>query len=257
MRSIYEAIDWEGRPAFRKTRPDAPPDFFLAEANGLEWLAEARAVSIPHVLAVDEQSITLSRIASGTPGVPGAEAFARSLGELHQRGAEGFGAPWPGFIGDLAADNQGAADWYSFYRERRVLPYLRQARDRQVVSAQDAQLIEAVLHRLEELGGEPEGPHRLHGDLWSGNLLWDTDGTAWLIDPAAHGGHRETDLAMLALFGAPHLDRILAAYDEAWALAPGWQDRVALHQLHPLLVHAVLFGGDYGRRAADGVARYR
>jgi fructosamine-3-kinase len=76
-------------------------------------------------------------------------------------------------------------------------------------------------------------------------------GTAWVIDPAAHGGHRETDLAMLALFGAPHLDRTLAAYHEHRPLAAGWRERVALHQLHPLLVHAVLFGGSYGRRAVE------
>jgi fructosamine-3-kinase len=75
-----------------------------------------------------------------------------------------------------------------------------------------------------------------------------------LIDPAAYGGHRETDLAMLDLFGAPHLGRILAAYDEATPLAEGWRDRVALHQLYPLLAHAVMFGGGYGARA-DAVAR--
>ena len=91
--------------------------------------------------------------------------------------------------------------------------------------------------------GEP--PARLHGDLWSGNVLWTAD-EAVLIDPAAHGGHREADLAMLALFGAPHLERVLAAYDEAAPLADGWRERVPLHQVHPLLLHAVLFGGSYG-----------
>ena len=105
-------------------------------------------------------------------------------------------------------------------------------------------MIERVCDRLPELAGPPEPPARLHGDLWSGNVLWSTDG-AWLIDPAAHGGHRETDLAMLALFGCPHLDTVLAAYDEAAPLAPGWRDRVPLHQLFPLLVHVVLFGRGY------------
>ena len=99
--------------------------------------------------------------------------------------------------------------------------------------------------------GQP--PARLHGDLWSGNVLWSTD-AAWVIDPAAHGGHRETDLAMLALFGCAHLDAVLAAYDEAAPLAPGWRDRVALHQLFPLLVHVVLFGRGYADQAV-GAAR--
>ena len=93
-----------------------------------------------------------------------------------------------------------------------------------------------------------EPPARLHGDLWSGNVLWAPDG-AWLIDPAAHGGHRETDLAMLALFGCPHLDHVLAAYDETAPLADGWRARVPTHQLFPLLVHVVLFGRSYTAQA--------
>ena len=101
----------------------------------------------------------------------------------------------------------------------------------------------------------PAEPARLHGDLWAGNVLWSASGPV-LVDPAAHGGHRETDLAMLALFGLPHLDRVLAAYDEAWPLDDGWRDRVALHQLHPLLVHAALFGGGYGRQAVSAAAAY-
>ena len=109
-------------------------------------------------------------------------------------------------------------------------------------------MIERVCERLPELAGPAEPPARLHGDLWSGNVLWSSDG-AWLIDPAAHGGHRETDLAMLALFGCPHLDTVLAAYDEAAPLAAGWRDRVPLHQLFPLLVHVVLFGRGYAGQA--------
>ena len=101
--------------------------------------------------------------------------------------------------------------------------------------------------------GEP--PARLHGDLWSGNVLW-TAHEAVLIDPAAHGGHREADLAMLALFGAPHLERVLAAYDEAAPLADGWRDRVLLHQVHPLLLHAVLFGGSYAAQTVSAARRY-
>jgi fructosamine-3-kinase len=81
-------------------------------------------------------------------------------------------------------------------------------------------------------------------------VLWSA-GRGWLIDPAAHGGHRETDLAMLALFGAPYLERIVAAYDEASPLAEGWQSRVSLHQLHPLLVHVCLFGAGYAGSLRD------
>ena len=89
-------------------------------------------------------------------------------------------------------------------------------------------------------------------------MLWGRDGRAWLIDPAAYGGHREVDLAMLRLFGSPGR-RFLAAYEERYPLAPGHEERVALYQLFPLLVHAALFGGGYpaSRRArrAHGTPR--
>src|SRR6185503_15289651 len=87
------------------------------------------------------------------------------------------------------------------------------------------------------LAGPPEPPARLHGDLWSGNVLWGRDGTAWLIDPAAYGGHREVDLAMLRLFGSPGR-HFLDAYEERFPLASGHEERVELYQLFPLLVHA-------------------
>ena len=106
--------------------------------------------------------------------------------------------------------------------------------------------MERAVSRLPGLAGAAEAPSRLHGDLWSGNLRWDAD-RVWLVDPAAYGGHRETDLGLFSVFGAPHLERILAAYEEVWPLQAGWRERQGLHQLHPLLVHAALFGGDYGR----------
>lgn len=112
------------------------------------------------------------------------------------------------------------------------------------------------MRRLTSLAGPDEPPARLHGDLWSGNVVWGHDG-AVLVDPAAHGGHRETDLAMLALFGLPHLQRLVDAYDEERPLADGWQDRQPLHQLFPVLVHAAMFGSAYGRRAGELARRLR
>jgi len=117
----------------------------------------------------------------------------------------------------------------------------------------DVALIEQVTSRITDLAGPDEPPSRIHGDCWSGNLLW-SGGRGWLIDPAAHGGHRETDLAMLALFGAPHLNDIVRGYHETVPLADGWRARIPLHQLHPLLVHVVLFGAGY-REPALAAAR--
>jgi fructosamine-3-kinase len=118
-------------------------------------------------------------------------------------------------------------------------------------------LLDRVLAALDAYT-DPEPPSRSHGDLWPGNVLWSAS-RAYLIDPAAHGAHRETDLAELALFGgAPHLERILAAYQEVHPLPDGWRARVPLHQLHLLLVHTAAFGASYRSAvttAADAALR--
>jgi fructosamine-3-kinase len=235
----------DGRRVFVKEAVRRRDGLFAAEANGLRWLAEGHGALVPDVLAVDDATLVLPWIEAGSPTAEAAERLGRDLAALHGAGADSYGAPWQGFIAELPLDNEGGDDWPEWYARRRVLPYLRIAVDRGAMSEHDAQEIERAAGRI---AGPPEPPARIHGDLWSGNVLWGRD-HAWLIDPAAHGGHRETDLAMLALFGAPHLDRILAAYDEAYPLADGWRSRVGLHQLHPLLVHVALFGASYRGQA--------
>ena len=247
----------DGTDLFAKTLADAPPGFFASEARGLAWLAESETVPIPGVLAWTDELLVLDWIPPGEPTALGAEEFGRGLARLHRAGAPSFGAGRPGFIGGLPLDNSPAGNWPEFYAERRIRPYLRQAVDLGYLSTAESATIDRVLDRLPQLAGPSEPVARIHGDLWAGNVHFGQDGRAWLIDPAAHGGHRETDLAMLALFGLPMLARVLTAYAEEFPLADGWRDRVALHQLHPLLVHAVLFGGGYGRRAAELASRYR
>ena len=240
---------------------------FAAEANSLRWLAEADAVPVPEVLAVTEAALVISMIPPGRATPSAAFRFGTELARLHAAGSEDFGAPWRGFIASLPLDNTpvppGQADdgaptrtpWPQWYATRRLLPFLRRAMDSGALRPEDGRLVEAVTDRIDSLAGPSEPPSRIHGDLWAGNVLWSGD-QGWLIDPAAHGGHRETDLAMLALFGAPHLDRILAGYNDTAPLAAGWRSRVPLHQLHPLLVHACLFGASYAaevRSAARAV----
>nr|WP_107908452.1 fructosamine kinase family protein [Streptomyces chartreusis] len=225
-----------------------------AEAAGLRWLAEAGTVHVPAVHGEDAGWLVTDRVPTGGPDAGSAERLGRELAALHACGAPAFGAPPPGgpedaYIGLAPMRNVTGPDWPRWYAEHRVLPYLRGAVDDSTIRSAEAPLIERVCERLPELAGPAEPPARLHGDLWNGNVLWGTDGHAWLIDPAAHGGHRETDLAMLHLFGCPHLDRILDGYQDAAPLAAGWADRIALHQLFPLLVHAVLFGRGYAEQA--------
>ena len=249
-----------GRLAFAKSaRGVAPPGFFAAEVNGLRWLADADGgPPVPAVLGVDDNVLVIEWVESGPASTEAAEGFGAALAVLHATGADTFGAPWPGYIGSAPMDNATEPSWPEFYAARRVLPYVRLLRDEGTLA--DAAVFDRLVDRLPGLAGPAEPPARLHGDLWSGNVLWGADGRVWLVDPAAHGGHRETDLAMLQLFGAPKLDRILAAYCDAAAaggrpLAAGWPDRVELHQLFPLLVHAVLFGGGYVGRAV-AIARH-
>ncbi|NJP90384.1 phosphotransferase [Nonomuraea sp. FMUSA5-5] len=226
----------DGREVFAKV--GAASEMFASEAAGLRWLGEAAAV--PEVIEVGPDRLVLSWVREERPSPAAAERFGRSLARLHRVGAPGFGAPWPGFIAELPMDNSPCDGWPAFYGERRVLPFLRLAR----LPAADVALVERAVERFPEVAGPAEPPARIHGDLWSGNVLW-SGGGGVLIDPAAHGGHRETDLAMLELFGLPYLDRVLGAYREEWPPAEGWRERVPLHQLHPLLVHVVLYGEGY------------
>ncbi len=249
----------DGTTALMKTLTGAPAGFFAAEAAGLRWLAEVEdGVPVPSVLAVDAECLVIAWVDPGKQTADEAADLGRRLAATHAAGADGFGGSAgldDGFIGRLPMANPTCATWAELYAEHRLLPYLRRAADRAALSADEVATVEAVVPKLAELVPE-EPPARLHGDLWTGNVLWGQDGRAWLVDPAAHGGHRETDLAMLSLFGLPNLPRVLDAYDEATPLAEGWQDRAGVHQLFPLLVHACLFGGGYGARAAAVAARY-
>jgi fructosamine-3-kinase len=245
----------DGRRVFAKVAPESGEevaDAFAAEANGLRWLAAADGGPlVPQVIGVAADFLLIELLAPLEQATAAtARRFGAELARMHAAGAPAFGAPWPGYIASLPLDNHtldnhaAEADWGSWYAERRIVPYLRRAQDDGALSRADVDLVETVVRRIGELAGPEEPPSRIHGDLWSGNVLWSA-GRGCLIDPAAHGGHRETDLAMLALFGAPHLTEILRGYTETAPLADGWRSRVSLHQLHPLLVHVCLFGTGY------------
>jgi fructosamine-3-kinase len=248
-----------GRLAFVKTRPDAGEGEYEREARALRWLAAPGTLQVPEVLEVGADYLALEWIEHGSLDAAGARELGRGLAQLHAAGAPVFGDPGlngaggPSVIGSLALPNDPALDWPTFYAQRRLIPALAAAQQHGGISAAGARAVEAVCDRIGELCGPAEPPARLHGDLWSGNVLADARGRPWLIDPTAYGGHREIDLAMLRLFGAPS-PRIFDAYEEISPLADGWQRRVPLYQLLPLLVHAALFGGSYGAAAQRAAA---
>lgn len=215
------------------------------EAAGLRWLADGGA-RVPAILADEPDRLVLQRIEPGRLSAAGEEELGRMVATLHAAGASRFGTlPAPGrfFVGRCELASPEGDEWNDYYLQHRCRPLA----DRVGLTAD----VERV--RVE---APPEPPARLHGDLWTGNVLADRDGRPWLIDPAAYGGHREMDLAMLALFGTVPA-RTLAAYNEVAPLADDWRHRIGLWQLFPLLVHAVLFGGGYREQARAVAARYR
>jgi fructosamine-3-kinase len=214
------------------------------EAAGLRWLAAAGA-RVPAVLEETPDRLVLERVEIGQLDAAGEEELGRMLATMHAAGAPRFGAlPAPGrfLVGRCELESPEGDDWNTYYLEHRCLPLARRVG-----------LAREVARVVVDAPVEP--PARLHGDLWTGNVLADRHGRPWLIDPAAYGGHRELDLAMLDLFGRIP-PRTAAAYDEFAPLADGWRERIPLWQLFPLLVHAVLFGGDYLRQAREVARRF-
>ena len=245
--------------------------------HGATWLEEPRVVSV-------------------SPSAQDAEAFGRALAHTHAAGATHLGAAPDGYSGDgwmgeahlslperpSARGEAGGANradsdeatpasspresWGAFYARERIAPYL----DTRVFTASERHLIERLCERLDSGDldhGQPRlvaeaiarredvGAARTHGDLWSGNVMW-TPGGAVLIDPSAQGGHAEEDLAALAVFGCPHYERILAAYNEASPLEDGWCERTALHQAHIIMIHCAVFGRSYVSDAVAIARRY-
>lgn len=249
-----------GTQLFIKTHADPPPRHFSTEALGLHWLAQTDTVNVPTVLGVSDEVPYLaiswveeSRKRHGTD--TGESAFGRQLAALHQYACPAFGREDQRSTGSLGLPNAPTDTWAEFYATQRLLPLARIAADRGALDASILTAIDTLAGRLAQLFPEPDRPSRLHGDLWAGNRLVDTEGNSWVIDPASHGGHREFDLAMMRLFGG-YSEACFDAYHEACALEPDWQERIALHQLAPLIVHAIKFGSAYVGPTRDALKQY-
>lgn len=244
---------------FAKTHDSPPEDFFSTEADSLNWLREANAVSIPRTVAYSDREpafLALQWIETGE-AFPETDAdFGRSLALLHRSGAPSFGREDKKTTGSRGLPNQPCDSWAEFYVTQRLEPLTKLATDSESLSPKVLREIERVTDRIDILAGGREPAARLHGDLWGGNRLIDIEGRNWLIDPAAHGGHREFDLAMMRLFGG-FGESCFAAYDEIFPVMDGWTKRLPLHQLAPLMVHAIKFGGHYIGRVEQALVQLR
>ena len=258
----------DGREAFLKSRPQAPVEEFELEAAGLGWLGGCDDLPVPEVFGViggPQPGLLLEWIEpGGRLDGRGEEALGRGLARIHRIEADHHGQlpdgspDWDLHVGPVnlgrCADEDPGHGFGPCYALR-LDGLVRQALDAGAIDAGQAQVINELCGRIEDFAGPPEPPSRTHGDLWSGNVLVDMAGRPCLIDPAAHGAHRELDLAMLSLFGAPS-DRFFASYKEEFPLEPDYRRRVDLWQIQPLLIHAILFGGTYGAAATRAAGSY-
>jgi fructosamine-3-kinase len=259
----------DGRTVFLKTRSGVDADEYRCEAAGLRWLAEPGGIGVPEPLAViDEDGLAGLLMEWVEPGgqlsAGGHEEFGRGLARIHLAGAEAHGALPPGApcpelrLGEAVLTppvGLGSNPSFAAVYAGRIEMLARQALDVGNLDADGVAVLGRLADRMDDLGGPPVRPARLHGDLWSGNVMAGSGGRPWLVDPAAYGGHPEVDLAMLELFGSPSTG-FQDAYQELNPPVDGHRERVSLWQIQPLLVHAVLFGGGYGRSAARVAARY-
>ena len=254
----------------------------VREAAALRWLAEAEpdgGLHVARVVSASDTELVEERIVTGAATAEAARRAGAALARTHAAGAPWWGCPPAGWSGAYrlnhsltpTVDEQDApSTWGVFYAEYRVMNYVRTLRAEGSYEADEAAVFGRLADRLCSgvfdtpqpalVGSQGHEVARLHGDLWAGNLLWDANPQnatgAALIDPMACGGHAETDIAMLHLFGCSHLAELVRGYNEASALADGWRERIVLHQVAPLLLHCVLFGGHYLRSALQAARRY-
>ena len=245
---------------FTKRRDDAPAGLFAAEAAGLDWLRVPGGVSVVNVIDWSATAITLERLTAVPSTADAASTFGEQLAVTHNAGAAAFGAGptgygGPSFIADLPMSTTPVTAWGAFFGHQRIWPYAQQVA--QALGTEGLRVMDRLVKRLDAGCFDDDGaPARLHGDLWAGNLVF-TNAGGVLIDPSAHGGHRLSDLAMLTLFGAPHIELILAAYEATSSHLPSdWRRLLGLHQVYPLLVHTVLFGGGYAGQAVRAARSY-
>jgi len=247
----------DGQRVFVKTHSRPPPGMFSTEAHGLAWLEQAGALRVPRVLAVSDGQpayLILEYLESARPTADYDTVLGEGLAALHGSSPGGYGLERDNFIGSLPQSNRPCETWSEFLLRRRWEPQVRRALEGGC-PAWWSEALDQLAGRLDELLPS-DGPHRLHGDLWGGNVHVGPSGQPCLIDPSVYGGHREVDLAMMRLFGG-FSERVFGAYEAAAPLQPGAPKRVELYQLYPLLVHVNLFGGSYVGSVDHILRRFR
>lgn len=247
INSAYRLSTNQGE-LFLKWNSDAPTDFFEKEAEGLKLLNTAETnLRIPEVVAVENPGngtpgfLLMEHIEAGRRG--DSTSFGADLAILHQTKETEFGLSSDNYIGSLPQSNHKHSEWELFFNEERIKPQLKMAVDSGKMDASYQQKWDRLSSKLSDFLPATK-PSLVHGDLWSGNYLYDTDGRAVLIDPAVYYGHPEMDLAFSKMFGGFSAD-FYRGYESVSPLENGFNERVPIYNLYPLLVHVNLFGGHY------------
>jgi len=247
INQVYKVRTKDGVFCIKLNDANFSNNMFEAERKGLEILSESSNFTIPSVIengtAADFSYLTMAFIESADKSSSFNADFANRLANLHQNHSDKFGLQFNNFIGPIPQLNSETTNWSDFYRDKRLMPMFEMAFAQNLLDQNDGK---ALLHFCTQIDNifPIEKASLLHGDLWSGNYLIDSNGSPCLIDPAVYFGHREMDLSMMKLFGGFD-DEIFEIYNDAYPLESGWRDRLKYCQLYPLLVHVVLFGGGY------------
>jgi len=229
------------------------PGMFEAELKGLEFLKDHSSFKIPLPVSTGEteeiQWILMENINSTTKRDDFWEMFGRRLAAMHRNGGDEFGLTYDNYLGSLVQKNDTRDKWTEFFPDMRIRPQLEMAKSQGLASNEMLRLFDKLFSRIERYFPE-ESPAAVHGDLWTGNFMTDSQGEAVIFDPAVYYGHREMDLGMSKLFGGFD-GRFYEAYNEAYPLEPGWEDRIHIANLYPLLAHLNLFGGSYSSQVMN------
>ncbi len=234
------------------------PKMFEREAEGLKALSATKSFQIPSVIDfgsyLSDTFLLLSWVEQGAPSKSFWDDFGYQLAKLHTTTAEEFGWNSDNYIGSLVQHNQQMKSWSDFFVLQRLEPQAKMAREAGLLGASHLTVFEQLFHRMEDLF-PVEPPALVHGDLWSGNYMITAEGKPLIMDPAVYFGHREMDLAMTRLFGGFD-DQLYRSYNEVFPLEAGWEERMSLCNLYPLLVHVNLFGGGYVSQVEQVLRRF-
>jgi len=253
------SLRYEGKDFFLKyNQAKGFPKMFELEAKGLNVLASCNKIRLPEVIGTGESGQTafllLEHIATDYPDKTFWEFFGEELAGLHRETNDNYGLDHDNYIGSLPQSNAPAVSWSDFFISQRLNPQLTLAAGKGMLNSKTLNDFEKLFVKLPKLFPQ-EAPALLHGDLWSGNFLCDSNGKPVLIDPAVYYGHREMDLAMSKLFGGFN-PRFYEAYHAAYPLETAWKERIDLCNLYPLLVHVNLFGSGYVGQLQSSLRRF-